>query len=169
MLIGGGGWVGRGRSKTGDAIGKVKAVPQTLQYVKDLSGVEVSPVPHGTPGSPDLHLCITQLAPLYKAGLPRAGVCPRVLGCGGSILPVQSRTLSAESLIARVHCLYLILSRVPCSICSRRTKLGKAGSTSLPMGWGQLAYKPRMASLSREPTTTTRPTRCRRRPAPPRR
>lgn len=99
------------------------------------------------------------------------GVCPRVLrpGHGGSIFPVQSRTLSAESLIARVHCLYLILSRVPCSICSRRMKLVKAGSTSPPTGWGQLAYKPRTASLSRAPTTTTRPTRCHRRPAPPRR
>lgn len=45
----------------------------------------------------------------------------------------------------------------------------KAGSTSPPTGWGQLAYKPRMASPSRVPTTTTQPTRSPRRPAPPRR
>lgn len=36
------------------------------------TGVEVSAVLHGVLESPDLHLCVTQLAPLYKADLPRA-------------------------------------------------------------------------------------------------
>lgn len=70
MPIGAGG--GRGRSKTGDAIEKRRQYHKPFKYVKDPSGVEVSPVLHGVPGSPDLHLCITQLAPLYKADLLRA-------------------------------------------------------------------------------------------------
>lgn len=85
-----------------------------FKYVKDTNGVEASPVLHWVPGSPDLHLCIVQLAPLYKADL--LGSCTIVLrpGCDRGVLPLQSREQSAESLIARVHCLYLILSRVPC-------------------------------------------------------
>uniref|UniRef100_A0A8B9SQ74 Glycine receptor alpha 1 n=1 Tax=Anas platyrhynchos TaxID=8839 RepID=A0A8B9SQ74_ANAPL len=47
--------------------------------------------------------------------------------------------------------------------------LAKAGSTSPPTGWGRRACKPRTASPSRAPTTTTRPTPSPRRPAPPRR
>lgn len=72
------------------------------------------PVLHWVPGSPDLRLCIMQLAPLYKAALLRSCTVELRPGCEMGVLPLQSRGQSAESLIARVHCLYLILSRVPC-------------------------------------------------------
>ena len=48
-------------------------------------------------------------------------------------------------------------------------RLERAASTSRPTAWAQPAFRPRTASLSRAPTTATRPTPLRHHPSPRRR